>query len=104
MAVPTRLELVTFGLGNRCSIRLSYGTRDASFIVKGGILKVPVMLRTPTESLILTNCDENVPSGIASGSAGCCQVQNNRSRAIMGSSPKRRARAHRNHIGLRVDL
>jgi hypothetical protein len=44
MAVPTRLELVTFGLGNRCSIRLSYGTRGADFIVKAGILKVPAML------------------------------------------------------------
>jgi hypothetical protein len=27
VAVPARLELATFGLGNRCSIRLSYGTR-----------------------------------------------------------------------------
>jgi hypothetical protein len=27
LAVPARLELATFGLGNRCSIRLSYGTR-----------------------------------------------------------------------------
>ena len=27
MAVPGRLELPTFGLGNRCSIRLSYGTK-----------------------------------------------------------------------------
>jgi hypothetical protein len=26
VAVPGRLELPTFGLGNRCSIRLSYGT------------------------------------------------------------------------------
>jgi hypothetical protein len=26
VAVPARLELATFGLGNRCSIRLSYGT------------------------------------------------------------------------------
>jgi hypothetical protein len=26
MAVPARLERATFGLGNRCSIRLSYGT------------------------------------------------------------------------------
>jgi hypothetical protein len=26
LAVPARLELATFGLGNRCSIRLSYGT------------------------------------------------------------------------------
>src|SRR5579863_6445081 len=29
MAVPGRLELPTFGLGNRCSIRLSYGTWGA---------------------------------------------------------------------------
>src|ERR1700676_1258436 len=28
LAVPARLELATFGLGNRCSIRLSYGTRN----------------------------------------------------------------------------
>jgi hypothetical protein len=28
MAVPARLELATFGLGNRCSIRLSYGTNS----------------------------------------------------------------------------
>ena len=27
MAVPAKLELATFGLGNRCSIRLSYGTK-----------------------------------------------------------------------------
>ena len=26
VAVPGRLELPTFGLGNRCSVRLSYGT------------------------------------------------------------------------------
>ena len=26
IAVPARLELATFGLGNHCSIRLSYGT------------------------------------------------------------------------------
>ena len=31
MAVPARLELATFGLGNRCSIRLSYGTDFKSF-------------------------------------------------------------------------
>jgi hypothetical protein len=30
MAVPARLELATFGLGNRCSIRLSYGTNSTA--------------------------------------------------------------------------
>jgi hypothetical protein len=28
LAVPARLELATFGLGNRCSILLSYGTNE----------------------------------------------------------------------------
>src|ERR1700734_2235211 len=30
VAVPARLELATFGLGNRCSIRLSYGTNSTA--------------------------------------------------------------------------
>jgi hypothetical protein len=30
LAVPARLELATFGLGNRCSIRLSYGTNSTA--------------------------------------------------------------------------
>jgi hypothetical protein len=32
LAVPGRLELPTFGLGNRCSIRLSYGTGVANVV------------------------------------------------------------------------
>src|SRR5580704_19157286 len=34
MAVPGRLELPTFGLGNRCSIRLSYGTKSMLQAIK----------------------------------------------------------------------
>ena len=30
MVIPARLELATFGLGNRCSIQLSYGTTACS--------------------------------------------------------------------------
>jgi hypothetical protein len=33
MAVPARLERATFGLGNRCSIRLSYGTVKRIFVL-----------------------------------------------------------------------
>lgn len=31
MAIPGRLELPTYGLGNRRSIRLSYGTAEPTF-------------------------------------------------------------------------
>jgi hypothetical protein len=31
VAVPGRLELPTFGLGNRCSILLSYGTTSPTY-------------------------------------------------------------------------
>jgi hypothetical protein len=34
VAVPARLELATFGLGNRCSILLSYGTAKQRFYFK----------------------------------------------------------------------
>jgi hypothetical protein len=39
LAVPARLELATFGLGNRCSIRLSYGTGSILFMPRAGFLK-----------------------------------------------------------------
>ncbi len=37
VAVPGRLELPTFGLGNRCSIRLSYGTVRRAKRLRGSI-------------------------------------------------------------------
>src|SRR5271168_2374209 len=37
MAVPGRLELPTFGLGNRCSIRLSYGTSSGAGVFRYSI-------------------------------------------------------------------
>jgi hypothetical protein len=36
VAVPGRLELPTFGLGNRCSIRLSYGTARGAMYHRTG--------------------------------------------------------------------
>gem|GEM_PF-3366339 len=38
LAIPGRLELPTYGLGNRRSIRLSYGTEDFD---KAQVLPVP---------------------------------------------------------------
>jgi hypothetical protein len=39
LAVPARLERATFGLGNRCSIRLSYGTRSlARYVADEGAI------------------------------------------------------------------
>jgi hypothetical protein len=46
VAVPARLELATFGLGNRCSIRLSYGTALKSFVFLVGVrFFAPILLR-----------------------------------------------------------
>lgn len=39
LAIPGRLELPTYGLGNRRSIRLSYGTEEPTG--DGGRLKAP---------------------------------------------------------------
>ena len=41
VAVPGRLELPTFGLGNRCSILLSYGTAPRVVPPHGDVLNGP---------------------------------------------------------------
>ena len=47
MAVPGRLELPTFGLGNRCSIRLSYGTIEHFQYLSARAIPARYFLGTP---------------------------------------------------------
>jgi hypothetical protein len=51
LAVPARLERATFGLGNRCSIRLSYGTKRLKrlpyFIFRSSLQMLPTLLPRP---------------------------------------------------------
>jgi hypothetical protein len=55
MAVPARLELATFGLGNRCSIRLSYGTNSTAYagLHPGSAL---YSIREPVGTSVLMGC------------------------------------------------
>jgi hypothetical protein len=47
VAVPGRLELPTFGLGNRCSIRLSYGTKSDFEVVRLSLFGRPSISHGP---------------------------------------------------------
>jgi hypothetical protein len=59
LAVPARLELATFGLGNRCSIRLSYGTNSKKRVfrrVRRHKIQIAALysIRCPAETSVLS--------------------------------------------------
>jgi hypothetical protein len=75
VAVPARLELATFGLGNRCSILLSYGTAKQSFYFKTGHFE--------SASMPGVMISGKIPRAFAKGEGGPAPVAQRSARAVL---------------------
>src|SRR6185295_4231937 len=108
MAVPGRLELPTFGLGNRCSIRLSYGTtcaqiyrapspehNSASLLNRCIILALGLLFGR--ERLLTLLPDRHQRSHRASAAVEPAQLDRDRIGAMLLGGPARGVHCHPDH-------